>query len=449
MTHTHDRPLPITYRAELLKDLLPRLFVGECCSLLGVGGVGKSNLTQFMQRLDVQAAYGGNEHTWIVLIDAYRRLRGEHSVEYAIYEQMIHGVIMEAERRICSSELISWATDLHSRIIDQRSAHLAHRYLERICDRLCKQTGVQLIFVFDQFEDLWVSLEAGFFLSLRSLRDQYKYEVVYLVLTRAPLRRLRTDLSAVESFWELFSPHTYGLGMYSPRDAVDMLARLATRAQISLDDASQEQLLTLSGCHPALLRTLFWTFSSSPEQVWDVDQAASINTVAEECCKLWEDLSPDEQLAARALANKVSPESTSTALIDLRLKSLAVGAPIKLFSPVFAAYIQQIHSANAHGIVVDLPLRTVFMDGQPLPEKLARLEFKLIVYLARHTERVCSRDEILQELYKDKVLEANDQRLDTLLHRLRESLREDARRPRYLVIHRGLGVQLQHATLRE
>ena len=49
----------------------------------------------------------------------------------------------------------------------------------------------------------------------------------------------------------------------------------------------------------------------------------------------------------------------------------------------------------------------------------------------------------MRELYGKQVYNANDERLDTILRRLREALGEDARNPRYLITHRGMGVQLK------
>src|SRR5262245_2964520 len=47
------QPRPVTYRAEIIAPTLSSIAAGECCSIVGMSGVGKSNMVQHMLRLDV------------------------------------------------------------------------------------------------------------------------------------------------------------------------------------------------------------------------------------------------------------------------------------------------------------------------------------------------------------------------------------------------------------
>src|SRR5262245_45895262 len=48
---------PLTYRAEIIGPLLTSIAAGECCSVVGISGVGKSNMVQQMLRPDVLRHY--------------------------------------------------------------------------------------------------------------------------------------------------------------------------------------------------------------------------------------------------------------------------------------------------------------------------------------------------------------------------------------------------------
>jgi DNA-binding response OmpR family regulator len=133
----------------------------------------------------------------------------------------------------------------------------------------------------------------------------------------------------------------------------------------------------------------------------------------------------------------------------LRLKEIIVGEPAALFSPLFTEYVLVHSKIDVVGILVDTHLRQVWVDGQLLTKKLAPLEFGLLEHLARHAGTVCKREDILRELYKEKESEANDERLDTILRRLREALHDDAHHPRHLITHRGIGVQLARGHIQE
>jgi DNA-binding winged helix-turn-helix (wHTH) protein len=323
---------------------------------------------------------------------------------------------------------------------------MALRYMERLCARLCEGNSIQLIFVFDQFEDLWQTADARFFLNLRSLRDQFKYQIVYLVITREPLQRSRTDHQATEAFWELFAAHVYGLGMYSYEDARVMLERLAERRGVALDPALQRLVTRAGGCHPGLMRALFWELSEISTADWTDANLLLFPAVTEECEKIWNDFAPDERRLVRLLAASQQPHQASDAILHgLRLKEIVAGEPPRLFSPIFSAFVM--HQPSVSDVVVVLRTRQVWLDGQLLAKPLAPLEFELLAYLARHAGSVCKREDIIRELYKEEAYDVNDDRLDTLLRRLREALGEDARSPRYVITHRGAGVQLKHGSV--
>ncbi len=447
----NDAPLPLSFRAELLGRLLPSLRAGESCALVGVSGMGKSNLARFLQRPDVQAHYWGDARVWLVAIDTNGLVFDGLPPEYSLIELVIHRLIREAERRGLDSALIAEIDTLHARLIDQPSLLLAVRYLERICGRICESQGVQLILMFDQFEDVWQRLDARLFINLRHLRDELKYRLAYLVFTRERLQRSRTDLDAVESFWELFGAHVFGLGMYSAPDAQTMLERICRRRGVALTPALRDNTLALSGGHAGLMRAVFWTLLDGTGPAHP-DGLAAAQPVAEECAKIWQDLPAEERERLLALSAGRAAPADDPALRELRLKGLLVGEPPQLFAPVFAAFVRsqrQTQAADVAGIVVRLKTREVLCDGLPLGAKLSPREFTMLAYLARHAGSVCGREDLLEEIYGERHLTANDERLDTLVKRLREALGDSARAPRYLHTHRGVGYQLTHARLAE
>lgn len=306
MPSEHDTPLPISYRSELLQRLMPVLRAGERCSLVGASGVGKSNLGRFLQRPEVHTQYWGNEQVWLVPIDTHGLVFGDLPDEYVLAELIVHRLIRESERRQLAVEVLADFNEKYRHLIDRPSAHLALRYLERICGRLCESLGIRLVFVFDQFEDIWSRPGERLFLNLRHLRDEFKYQLIYLVMTRERLQRVRQralgDLPAAEAFLELFTSHVYGLGMYGERDAEIMLDRLARRRGVALGDELRQFAIATGGRHPGLLRGIFWALRDLPVVPSDVAALLRSDIVADECAKIWNDLLPEEQYAARVIA---------------------------------------------------------------------------------------------------------------------------------------------------
>lgn len=451
-----NRPLPISFRQALLRPVTATLRAGECCSIIGVTGVGKTNLARFLRRRDVQAHYWGDDLVWVLLIDSNALSLGGGPDEFAVLELMIHRLICEAEGSNVPCEFVAELDRLHSTLLGQPDALLALRYLERIIGRLCKQYSMQLVVIFDQFEAIWQRLAPRLFLNLRYLRDEFKYQVVYLTMTRERLaaarQRVYADCAEVESFWEMFDPHVFGLGMYAEEDALEMIERIELRHGQTFPVELRQAALNLSGRHPSLLRTLTWSLVREGTNGNDCATLVRRPALSAECAKLWADLLPEEQRLVRQLVQGrlALSEQEGASLHELQLKEiLTATSPPELYAPIFASYVQQQASDEASGITVDLRQRQVLVDGQPLQGSLSPLEFSLLEHLARRAGQVCRREEILAALYPNEHLEVNDERIDTLLRRLREALGEDGRNPRHLFTHRSLGIRLAHGRVCE
>ena len=91
---------------------------------------------------------------------------------------------------------------------------------------------------------------------------------------------------------------------------------------------------------------------------------------------------------------------------------------------------------------VDQATREATLGGTPL--ELTRKEFDLLAYLAARPGRVCSKRELLAEIW-DQPQGGADKTVDVHLSWLRRKLGESAAEPRYLRVIRGVGVKLVDA----
>jgi DNA-binding response OmpR family regulator len=88
-------------------------------------------------------------------------------------------------------------------------------------------------------------------------------------------------------------------------------------------------------------------------------------------------------------------------------------------------------------IVLDLQARQLLLDGGPTP--LSQREFLLLLYLMRNADTVCSRQELLSEVWGYDFDPATNV-VDVCVGRLRAKLRPDL-----IVTVRNVGYQLQSA----
>ncbi|MET7391381.1 response regulator transcription factor [Streptomyces sp. NPDC005529] len=89
-------------------------------------------------------------------------------------------------------------------------------------------------------------------------------------------------------------------------------------------------------------------------------------------------------------------------------------------------------------LVVDPPARTVLLSG--LEISLTRREFDLLSFLAHHAGQVISKQQLIDEVWREPYVE--DQTIDVHLYNLRRKLGERAAAPRYLQTVRGVGIKL-------
>ena len=103
------------------------------------------------------------------------------------------------------------------------------------CACLLGQSDRRLVFLFDQFDDVYQEAEERLFANLRGMREAYKYRISYLVFTRDMMPNLLDLDAGREEFYELLASNIMGLKPYAKSDAMSVLERVAGRNKITLD----------------------------------------------------------------------------------------------------------------------------------------------------------------------------------------------------------------------
>lgn len=141
----------------------------------------------------------------------------------------------------------------------------------------------------------------------------------------------------------------------------------------------------------------------------------------------------DEELIVRLLdegADDYLVKPYSPEQLEARLRAVlrrsAVGAEV-IHPPL-----------TVGGLEVDQDRRSATVDGRPV--ELTRLEFDVLAYLAANPGRVVSRKELLREVWQRTD---SARTVDVHLSWLRRKLGDDSENPRFIHVHRGVGVMLE------
>jgi hypothetical protein len=219
---------PAGYRSSEVGYLLSAARAGECVSLVGLSGAGKSNLLGFLaDRDDVTSSYHGMDRCRLVLVDCNW------------LPELTPQALLRLARQTLGDKSNS-ADELQSLNSVIREA------LARGADPL----GLML----DRFDSLAaLGYEAGnshiLANNLRALRDAYKYRLSLTIATRHPIDE-RSELA------ELFYANTLWLGPLSDEDAIWNVEQYARRHGADWDEAIIYALVRTSGGYPSFLRAV-------------------------------------------------------------------------------------------------------------------------------------------------------------------------------------------------
>lgn len=94
-------------------------------------------------------------------------------------------------------------------------------------------------------------------------------------------------------------------------------------------------------------------------------------------------------------------------------------------------------------LVVDLTTHRVFVKGNELLPALSREQYDLLAHLYENAGKLCTREEMVRRVWPDAELAGvSEEALDSLVHRLRDRLREAGATRRLIVTIRGHGLRL-------
>ena len=299
---TSDYLDPLYFRNDLVRPLFDLVRAGESFAVVAPASMGKSRLTRFIMRDDVQRhALGEQASTTRLVLCDFNRL-AEVS-DWGMYEVILASLI-EACDPPAREPLLAMQRD----VITSHNGLLAQRHVELAALMLTREHGLKLCLLLDEFDELCRKLSPLALSSLRALRDANKYQVCFGTFVRDHPARLRPPLE-YEGFYELLSRSVLWLGPYQSQDALDMIDLLARRRQRELAPEVRHRIVNLGGGHPGMTNALFDVFSANPDKHradFDIN-AMLTGTVEEEAHKLWDSLADDERLALSHVATGIPP----------------------------------------------------------------------------------------------------------------------------------------------
>jgi energy-coupling factor transporter ATP-binding protein EcfA2 len=211
---------PADYRSKEIHEILQAVASGECVSLLGLSGAGKSNLLAHL------AATQSTPSRPILQVDGNRLAE----VSAGALIRLIHDQVTDTPAPAHPAGLAGVEAALHRR-------------LEPAGSSLCLALDVSMPFSCRPELAADPALNGN----LRALRDSFKYRLTYIIATRHALPP-NTELA------ELCFAHSFWLGPLSRQDAEWTVSEFAARTGAAFDPPETAEMIASTRGYPSLLR---------------------------------------------------------------------------------------------------------------------------------------------------------------------------------------------------
>jgi hypothetical protein len=435
---------PPNYRSTEARQVMGWIEAGQSGCLVGLRGAGKSYFLHFLVRQDVRQRYLGPNWADFIFVLVDLLALTEHT-EWATCELMLDRLLGQLRPPTIEAKVAEEMMALHQEAVRRRDLFTAERALERCVGALCQHPGRRVVLLFSKFDTVFRTLDASLFRCLRAIQNAHRGQVSYVVAIANYLASLRNDLAGVDPFYRLVGRNVCFLGPFDATDAGYMIHYETAQRSAALSTGDTTHLIALSGGHAGLIKAILGL-------LWDVRYGGKLAELAPalsdepavqaECRKVWGSLSEDEQAGLCALVNE--GQTHPRALRQLAYRGLireSQSAPF-IFSPLFADFVRWQAPPPTGGTVVSRSPLLVQIKGRRI-EGLSELEFEALYYLYARRGEVCTKDELIKNVYGQQFDRmkggVSDEALQTLISRLRDKVEPDRRRPQYIVTVRGAG----------
>ena len=422
---------PENTREKELEKLISILRAGKAAQVVGIPGVGKSNVLRLLP-------YNKAVRTKHLGVDE----KNFHFV-YMDFSEVKDRALFEVVKFILISLSMSLGergfgkdqnvlNDLLKDAITFQDDLILFQALKRGIDYLTGEKRYSVVFLFDRFDEYIPVLDPRFFSNLKILRNRAKYSFSCVFETTRPLEDILEPV-----FFSDFYEFLVGNSVYLPIfDAVGLPFRLSYLEKITGKKTRPEikkDVMSLCGGHGKLTRVSYELLLSEKKAEDLKSFLISKNQVKGALFEIWSALTAEEQ--------KILREKKTTEYLE------NVGLVLKnnLTIPLLEEFLSDLPQTQKEELVFDAQKNEIKKGQEILTEKLSPSEFRLLRFLIINRPRVCEKEEIIENVWTEaKTREGvTDQALDQIIYRLRKKIENDPNNPQHIQTIKGRGYKVE------
>ena len=337
-----------SFRQEIVPHVFQAICGGWSVALVGLPGVGMSNLLRFVSNPTVVRAHVSDAASSYLLVYVDANLVRDYT-ESDLARAVIESSAQAARQYEWSEHDLGPLLEAARHFAEYERQMTGMGVLVRIADILCRERRKRIVLVMDGFDEAFVRLPIHVLRGLRAVRDSHKQWLSFLVGTRVELSRLaaRRDKgdgdAGLRQFGSLFEHHTFGLGPYCPEDASNLISSKSLELDKLLSPDDIDALIRLTGGYASLLMAgLRRVLSRHDMTLRSLSLGLARDAEVTRCCQdIWDCLDVHEHLTLIQLASDQRQDLSLEQVRLLRVKGLVVGHPPFLFSELYEAFVRR------------------------------------------------------------------------------------------------------------
>ena len=422
---------PKDSREKELKEVISLLKKGASAQVIGLPGVGRSNMLGFLPHNKTIRTHHLKElEKWFhfVYMDFFEVKNRDLadtikfiliSVAYSLQEREF-----DAESKKIH-DILKNTVDLHDELILFQS-------LKSAIDYLAIEKELTVIFLFDRFDQYIPKVTEQFFINLKILRDRAKYRFGVVFSVSHPLEETVGPL-LLSTFYEFIAENIVYLALCDMPGLEFRISYLEKTIQKKIDPKILKEILTLTGSHSKVALRACEKVLSGEDITSDqlpVQLLASPH-IQSALYEIWIGLTPEEQEIL--LSNQ---GNNNEKLKRLGLFTTAGQNAIPLLMNFIATLPKE-----KNALILDEEKNDIFLNKRPLSDELSGSEFRLLRYLMQNEGRVCEKDEIIESVWRESATRegVTDQALDQIIYRLRKKIESNPNDPAFIKTVKGQG----------
>ncbi len=445
-----------SYRAREMKTLADWILAGVSGCVVGLAGVGKSNLLGFLcHRPEALQSYLPSQAAPVALIPV--DLNNLPSDSLATFYRVILRAFYEVRARF-GPALAQTVANLYQENRDARDPFLPQSAMRELLFEF-QTRNVRVVLVLDRFDRFCQAATPQMLDTLRGLRDSFKSTLCFIVGLRQEIVYL-FDPVALGEMYEVLDTHVCWVGPMNDADARQLVAEETHSALTPPAESEILRLLTLTGSYPALLKAACHWWQSTPhrpaDHVWG-DALLAERNIQSRLEEIWAGLTQEERQTLSELQKRQtcaledeapgahaalhSWEQAHSHVLD-RLATKGLCRPTdsgwRIMCDLLAAYVANAEGRGSGRIWLDEKTDELY-QGDALIEGLTPLERAVLSFMVSNPRVRHAKTDLIINTWPDELRRqgVTDDSLYQVIRELRKKIEPNPSRPCYITTWRG------------